>query len=351
MEISRAEPAWRVASFPETLSPQNHNVPSPKGIRVEAPGRLHMGFLDMDGSIGRHFGSVGIGLEEIQTILVLEPSETLTAEGPDSERALQSAKKLEQRLGRLLPAKIRVEQCIPPHSGLGSGTQMALAIGAGLSFLHGLNLKPTEIAAYCGRGQRSGIGIAAFETGGFIVDAGRNNRTQVPPVISRLPFPSSWRFLILLDPTHTGIHGPQEIAAFKALPAFPKETAAQLCHELVMRGLPAIAEEDIESFGAVIQNLQCIVGDHFAQAQGGRFTSPKVAQALLELERLGAVGIGQSSWGPTGFCLVDSPLKAEKLLKESVRSGWADQGLEIQIATPRARGASITPTTHGIASR
>ena len=54
-----------------------------------------MGFLDMDGSLGRHFGSVGMGLEEIQTTIVVEPSDTLSAEGPDSERALQAAEKLQ----------------------------------------------------------------------------------------------------------------------------------------------------------------------------------------------------------------------------------------------------------------
>lgn len=307
-----------------------------------------MGFLDMDGSLGRHFGSVGIGLEEIRTTLLLEPSETLMVEGPDSERARLTARKLEEQFGRPLPAKIRVEQCIPPHSGLGSGTQMALATGIGLSVLHGLDLKPAEIAERCGRGRRSGIGIAAFEAGGFIVDAGRNDRTPIPPVISRLPFPSSWRCLILLDPTHKGIHGPEEIAAFKGLPAFPRETAAQLCHELLMQGLPAIVEEDIASFGRVIQNLQCIVGDHFAQAQGGRFTSPKVAEALAQLERAGAVGIGQSSWGPTGFCLVESPERAEHLLKERLTHSGAQGGLEFRIATPRNRGARITMIPNGI---
>ena len=310
-----------------------------------------MGFLDIDGSLGRHFGSVGIGLEEIQTTLILEPSETLTAEGPDSDRAVRAVKKLEAQLGRSLPAKIRVEQCIPPHSGLGSGTQMVLATGAGLSALYGLDLKAPEIAAYCGRGRRSGIGIAAFEAGGFIVDGGRNDLTSVPPVISRLPIPSTWRFLILLDPTYKGIHGPEEVAVFKDLPPFSRETAAQLCHELLMQGLPALVEEDIQRFGTTIQNLQCIVGDHFAKAQGGRFTSPKVEKALQKLELAGAVGIGQSSWGPTGFCLVDSASKAEHLLKACLHHGWADDGLEIRIATPRARGALITLTTHGIASQ
>lgn len=323
-------------------------MPKPKRYRIEAPGRLHMGFLDMDGSLGRRFGSVGVGLEEIQTCLLVETSETLCAEGPDSERALQTAKRIEKSIGRPLPAKITVEQCIPPHSGLGSGTQMALATGTALSALHALDLKPAEIASLCGRGRRSGIGIAAFEAGGFIVDAGRNELTAIPPVISRIPFPSAWRCLILLDKTHEGIHGPEEVAAFKALPTFPREKAAQLCHELVMQGLPAIAEGDIRTFGAVIQNLQSMVGDHFAKAQGGRFTSPKVAAALKDLESAGAVGIGQSSWGPTGFCIVDSLTKAESLVSDKRRQALEKEGLEIQIVTPRNRGASVTPVPHDI---
>jgi len=118
-----------------------------------------------------------------------------------------------------------------------------------------------------------------------------------------------------------------------------------------MLGLPAIVEGDIATFGTVIQNLQCIVGDHFARAQGGRFTSAKVADALLELEREGAVGLGQSSWGPTGFCLVESPRMAEDLLERALAHNWVAEGLDVRIATPRNHGARISTITHGIEQR
>lgn len=314
-----------------------------QGLQVDAPGRLHMGFLDMDGSLGRRFGSVGVGLDEIETSLTFRPASELTVEGPDSDRALATARQLETIFGRSLPAHITVRHCVPPHSGLGSGTQMALATGRGLALLHGLPLTTSDIAVHCGRGKRSGIGIAAFDDGGLIVDAGRNELTRIPPVISRLPFPPLWRFLLILDPTHVGIHGEHELNAFKTLPPFPKDQASKLCHNLMMLGLSALVEADIQTFGAVIHDLQSTVGDHFALAQGGRFTSPKVSGALAFLQDAGAVGIGQSSWGPTGFAMVDHPQRAEMLCQSMENEGFIDSGLIVRVVTPRREGARISP--------
>jgi beta-RFAP synthase len=308
-----------------------------------------MGFLDMGGSLGRRFGSIGVGINEIATQLSLLCSDRLEVTGEDAERAERAAESIARALGRTLPARIHVDRAIPHHAGLGSGTQMALAVGAGLARLHGLQLSTAEIAGIIGRGARSGIGIAVFEQGGLVVDAGRGPETQVPPVISRLQLPSHWRFLIVLDQAESGLHGPSETKAFSALPVFPAEEAARLCHLLLMRGLPAVMEDDIEAFGSVITDLQRSVGDHFAPAQGGRFTSPHVRDAMDILAAGGGVGIGQSSWGPTGFCLVDSPDKAESLRAELTESLGIHSPLQCLIATPRSRGAEIQEITTGFA--
>jgi beta-RFAP synthase len=316
-------------------------VPSVLRITVEAPARLHMGFLDMGAALGRRFGSVGVGINEIATRIHLTAASRLSATGPDADRAVRMAEKLATQLGRPLPATLQIEAAVPNHSGLGSGTQLALAVGAGLSRLYGLNLAPREVAAIIGRGARSGIGIAVFEQGGLIVDGGRGKRTSVPPVIARLAIPSEWRFIIILDDSDQGLHGPAELQAFKALPEFPAAEAARLCHLLMMRGLPAVAEADIEQFGAVITALQCSVGDHFAPAQGGRFTSPPVREALDFLAARGAVGIGQSSWGPTGFCLTDSPSNAQAWVVEAQNHFAGSTRLRFIVGTARDHGADI----------
>ncbi len=67
---------------------------------------------------------------------------------------------------------IEVSECIPQHVGLGSGTQLALAIGLGLAMVCGIDANVWDVASAMGRGRRSGIGTAAFQTGGFVVDAG-----------------------------------------------------------------------------------------------------------------------------------------------------------------------------------
>ncbi len=311
-------------------------------VTVTAPARLHMGFLDLGGSLGRKFGSIGVGINEITTRLTLVRFPRLVAEGPDADRAVAAAEKFARASGQSCPALIRIDQIIPGHAGLGSGTQMGLAVGIGLARLYGLNLSVRDIAPLMERGARSGIGIAVFESGGLVVDGGRGERTIIPPVLSRLDMPEAWRFILILDERDQGLHGAAEIEAFRALPIFPAETAARLCHELLMRGLPAVAEGDIESFGAAISELQRAVGDHFAPAQGGRFASGKVRDALAYLASRGAVGIGQSSWGPTGFCLIEGAERAEMLLAE-LKSRFGDQsGLRFLIGTARNRGAEVT---------
>lgn len=316
-------------------------APEPR-VTVTAPARLHMGFLDVGGSLGRRFGSVGVGVNEIATRISFVPAPKLSAEGPEAERAIAAAERFVRAMGRPCPAAIRVEQAIPCHSGLGSGTQLALAVGMGLSRLHGLGISVRDIAPLAERGARSGIGIAVFEHGGLVVDGGRGEHTGIPPVLARLDLPPEWRFILILDRRGQGLHGAAEVEAFQALPPFPAEEAARLCHWLLMKGLPALMEKDIDGFGATITELQRAVGDYFAPAQGGRFTSPEVSAALEFLAERGAVGIGQSSWGPTGFCLSGSPEAAEALLA-AARARFADcPELDFLLCTARDRGADIS---------
>lgn len=308
-------------------------------VSVVAPARLHMGFIDLGGALGRRFGSIGAGVNEIATHLTLESCDVLQATGPGSERAMKAAQVFAERFQIPARAAIRIRQAIPEHVGLGSGTQMALAVGMGLARLHGVQLTVRAAAGAIERGGRSGIGIAVFEQGGLILDGGRGPDTVTPPVISRLEMPADWRFILIFDQRGQGLHGTQEVAAFGALPPFPEALAARLCHRLLMQALPALAEGDIINFGQVITELQQAVGDHFAPAQGGRFTSPEVAEALRWLDTRGAVGLGQSSWGPTGFCVLPDLQTAAGLKEEASRRF---SGLSFVVASPRNRGAEIT---------
>lgn len=302
----RMEHAWK------------HRTP-PQTVLVDTPARLHLGFLDVSGSLGRRFGSLGLSIEGVRTRLRVRRAQQVKATGPAAERAEGFARKMLDSLNLPGGVEMAIDSAIPDHMGLGSGTQMALAVGHAVSALHGLALSTREIASRMQRGKRSGIGIGAFDRGGFLVDSGIGEDGVVPPVTARLPFPDDWRVLLIMDVRAQGLHGNHELEAFRLLGEFPREMAAHLCHLTLMQILPGVQERRFDAVAEGIAELQRLVGDHFAPAQGGRFTSREVAEALAWAEQAGHRGIGQSSWGPTGFVLLPDAETALRTLVEARR--------------------------------
>jgi len=289
-------------------------------VRVTAPGRLHLGFLDLAGTLGRRFGSLGIALDRPATIVRIERADALSASGPDAERARAAVEKVARQLGLDDRVKVVVEAALPPHAGLGSGTQLGLAVAAGLSVLNGRPVSPRELGAVLGRGARSAIGIGAFTQGGVILDGGKSVRPDAdgapPPILARLPFPDDWRILIVQDLGHRGLSGAEEVSAMEGLPPFADTLAGHMARLTVMVALPALAEHDLRHFGEAVGEMQRLLGDHYAGAQGGRYTSPQVAEVMDFIEAAGIQGVGQSSWGPTGFAIIGSREEAERLIGE-----------------------------------
>lgn len=221
----------------------------PKKVTVLAPARLHMGFIDLSGALGRDFGSIGIGLNEINTRLTIIAGDKLTVTGPAAARALKCVRQLCEALQVPDCLHIEILSAIPEHIGLGSGTQMALAIGMGLSRYYELGLSVRDVASLSDRGARSGIGIGVFEKGGLVLDGGRGPQTSTPPLLVQMRVPTDWRFILVFDRRGQGLHGEQEINAFKQLPPFPRSESERLCYLLLMQALPAIAENDLCQFG------------------------------------------------------------------------------------------------------
>jgi beta-RFAP synthase len=304
----------------------------PHRVSVVTTARLHMGFLDMNGGLGRRFGSIGLSLDQPVTRLAVTRADGFEAAGEGAQRALACARRFVERVGLPGGARLELGETIPEHAGLGSGTQMALAVGVALSRLYGLPYSVKEVAALTERGARSGIGIGAFEQGGLLLDGGRGAATVVPPVISRLDFPEAWRVLLIFDQSGKGVHGGQETEAFRTLPEFPADIAADLCRRVLMQALPAVAERDLPAFGAAIHEIQCRVGDHFAAAQGGgRYTSAAVGRVIEWLQSQGVGCLGQSSWGPTGFAVLGSEVDAQNMLQrlEAEFNGWRELGFSL----------------------
>lgn len=310
-------------------------------VTVTVPARLHLGFLDLNGGLGRRFGSIGLAISRLHTRITFQRSPQSSVRGPEAERVRRHVETMRRLLGLADGCDVRVDAVVPSHAGLGSGTQLALAVAAGLRRLHGLPLDIRGDAARLGRGARSGVGIGLFDRGGLVVDGGNREAGDIAPIISRLEFPERWRILVVLDPARHGLNGAGEMSAFATLAPAPGAQAAHLCRLVLMRALPSLAEADLPGFAAAIQEIQAQVGDYFAPAQGGRFLSPDVARALDHLERAGALGIGQSSWGPTGFAFAPSAEEADHLAA-ALRRSPAGGGLDIRVCMGLNAGADIT---------
>lgn len=316
--------------------------PATAAIQVTAPARLHLGFLDLNGEIGRRFGSIGLSVDQPATRLTVARADQNSASGPESNRVIKLLSRFAGS-GAAAHYSITVDAAIPAHAGLGSGTQLALAVGAGIARLEGRTLNATDLARLGDRGARSGIGLAAFTGGGFLVDGGRGAADTPPPLTLRADFPEAWRALLILDKANAGVSGDAEAKAFAALAPFPQSMAAHICHLVLMKLVPGLRESDISAFGAALTEIQSMIGGHFASKQGGSpWSSPAVGRLAAKMRDLGATGIGQSSWGPTGVAFVDSHVAAERLYHSLVEDAKGN-GLDLLIAKGRNSGARFDP--------
>jgi beta-RFAP synthase len=119
--------------------------------------------------------------------------------------------------------------------------------------------------------------------------------------------------VLAIPAAEPGLSGGAEAAAFAGLRPDPDRSA--LIARIVLTALlPALVERDLVEFGAAVSRLQRLVGDAFAQIQGGTF-HPRADALVDALLRLGAAGAGQSSWGPAVYGFVGSEQEGHELAR------------------------------------
>jgi beta-ribofuranosylaminobenzene 5'-phosphate synthase len=312
-------------------------------VYVKTPARLHLGLIDLNGNLGRLFGGLGVAIDHPNVTLETEISTKLTVTGERTELTRKFASRFLETNKIEGKVAINVEQIIPSHIGLGSGTQLALAVATSISKLFGVEGSAQEFAAILGRTSQSGVGTAVFAGGGLVVDAGKNTldpSKKVIPLICRMPFPDEWRFVVAIPNTQKGLADETETSAFGRLPPMPQSEVGRICRLTMLKLLPAIPEHDIESFGSALTEIQRIVGDAFTGAQGGRYASTPVGQCVEFMLEMGVYGAGQSSWGPTVYGLVKS--KEAKEVCSKLQTFLAEGvGGEVFVAKANNHGATV----------
>jgi beta-ribofuranosylaminobenzene 5'-phosphate synthase len=312
--------------------------------RVETNSRLHFGFIDMQGSMNRLYGSLGVALQSPRTVLTARRSDQLTVENGNTAKVTEFVRRFSRYFRIDASAQIRFEQQIPEHIGLGTGTQLGMAVGSALAKLYRVNTSIREIAVAMHRGKRSGIGIAGFAKGGFFIDSGiktGSSETFDPPsVLFHHPFPNEWCFVIAVPKAAKGLSGAKEYQAIQSVNPSEK-IAGEISHLTLMKLLPSLIEKDIEAFGSALMAIDQKNGLYFQNSQGGIFKEAIAASIIRHMVASGAFGAGQSSWGPALYGLVKS--NDADNVAQSTRSFFKQQGITgcVEVSTCSNHGASV----------
>ncbi|MFX1510236.1 MAG: beta-ribofuranosylaminobenzene 5'-phosphate synthase family protein [Promethearchaeota archaeon] len=323
--------------------------PNPTKVTIRASARLHLGFIDLHGGLGRKYGSLGVSLQHPVCVVEVNSERTgLQVSGEHKDRVKEVANRIIAHFGISQGLRVTVWESIPHHVGLGSGTQLELAVATGITSVAGIEPNTRELATILQRGVVSGVGTATFALGGFVVDGGKVTEQPiegvgpVPPLIIRHEIPSDWYFVVAIPKVTQGLSGVAEKRAFQDLPAAKPESAMKASRLLIMKLIPAIVENDLDLFGDALTQIQILVGQAFTSAQGGRFAYPEVSDCVSAMLDAGAKGVGQSSWGPTCYGLVRGPKVASEVKRIVSNVLDTSSGGTAFISTVNNQGAKIT---------
>jgi beta-RFAP synthase len=348
-------------------------------IEVITPCRLHFGLLAYSRDEARQFGGVGLMVRSPRIVVRVTPADRFTASGPMAERvlsfahtfagnwaAMRSTRVSTARSGKrrgaqrddatagdsLSPreplaiqgAAIEVLEAPRSHTGLGTGTQLAMAVAHALGHLFtgddDEDLGVNDLASLVGRGARSAIGAHGFFHGGLIIEGGKLHRDALSPMLVQQPFPPDWRLVLVTPDRLVGLNGDREKQAFAKMAPIPRDVTAQMCRLVLLGLLPAAIERDLGGFSKALYELQQRVGACFASAQGGVFADPLLERIVRFIREHGVEGVGQSSWGPTLYAVTGDEATARGLA-DHLRARFDLSEREVMITAADNQGCEV----------
>lgn len=301
-------------------------------VIITAPSRLHFALIDLNGELGRVDGGIGVALKEpalcIEVSVVGNPVEDNPEEVVPVIERLSSIIKPAQRRNY----RVKILKRLPSHVGMGSRTQLSLSVAKAISVLERRHDSAAELAKLVGRGGTSGIGTAAFEHGGFILDGGHRfqktgdtnaiepgaakagfmpssaSTVAPPPVLFQHPLPEDWFFVVAIPGVKRGAHGAEEIDIFKRYCPIERSEVEKICRIVLMRILPSVVENDITTFAESLTLLQEI-GFKRIETE----LQDDIIKALFRFFDGHALGYGMSSFGPGTYAVVEGAKRAKAL--------------------------------------
>lgn len=325
---------------------------------IKTPSRLHITLIDLNGTIGRIDGGVGLTIEKPGLTLEAKTTEkdieVLFNESNLSpklmndyrEKIKNSAIKMLKFLNIDGGYKFLIKNTYPTHSGLGSGTQISLAVGKLILNLHNQNMEASKIAKIMGRGGTSGIGVQAFDYGGFIMDGGHKvdekpdflpssaSTASPAPLITRHDFPEDWNIILAIPDVPAGASGPKEVNIFQKYCPIPLIEVQKLSHILLMKMMPAVVEKDITAFGDSVNEIQKVGFKKIELELQHQLINELIENMRSEC----AAGVGMSSFGPTVYAITDTN---EKNISKVAKSTMKEIGGQVIVTKAQNNGAII----------
>ncbi|MFP3227535.1 MAG: hypothetical protein RXQ71_01895 [Caldisphaera sp.] len=276
-----------------------------KEVLISAPSHVHIGNIDLNGSLGRKYGTLGFTLENPRLVLKLSLSDKDYAKNQEIINYISIYK---EYLDCNKNFYAEIIEDIPKNVGLGRTTALALTIGFGINYLCNKKASIDELAKLTNRGNKnSGLGVNSFKYGGFIIDGGVKEN-NVAPLIFKGIVPDNLRIVAALPekPIKKILELKQhEEEILSNLPTMEESFSSYLSRLVLMKIMPSFVEGDFKSFGEGLLEFNSSLGKYWKKYQDSIYCCKEVEEIINKLKDLGALCGCQSSWGPTSYGLFD----------------------------------------------
>lgn len=328
-------------------------------IRIITPCRIHLSLIDENGYTGRVDGGIGLMLDKPNVVFEASNSakEFKIEANKYYREAIEVINEKASKVFKTLKISNKnfhfyLKRYYPTHVGLGSKTQLSLAIANSIAKLKNLELSQRELTKLVDRGGTSGIGWRGFQTGGFILDGGHDfgkgeekenflpssAAIDADPALTlmRYRIPENWRFVLVIPNVRKGAHSEEEVNIFSEYTPIPQEEVNEVSHQILMKMVPGIIKNDLECFGEGLKRVQSI---GFKKIEIS-LQDPIVKELLHFFDVYGVKAYGMSSFGPTVLGVTESDKEARDLLKE-VQKKIKNIGGHLYVCRPNNIGAKI----------
>jgi len=315
-------------------------------VVVSAPAHLHAGNIDLEGSLGRLYGTLGFTISQPRLVASFEVCGETKAEGPQAGLLEWAIEGLRSAYG--LPGLCaRIHQAIPRGVGLGATTAAVLAAASAYNALTAAGIDLRDAALELGRSTVSALGFYSFTRGGALLDGGfpaGEKGLRIPPLLARYELPQEWRFVVLLPAAaapYVREVKEREESVLEELPPMSPRLAERLSRLLLMKLLPALAERNLPVLLEALTEFNGRLGaEYWSSRQAGVYCCSLVEEAAGILRGL-AGGVAQSSWGPAVYTIAPSPWEARRVAEAARRWLRGRGGGYVYVSPPDNRGARV----------